>query len=70
MLYEVITDHRVKNNLATVIALATQTLAQSDSLEDFRESFVGRIHSMARVHEDLARNRWRSIDLAETVRLV
>lgn len=62
-------DHRVKNTLAAVLALVDQTLCTSPSLEDFRESFVGRLRSMARSHEALARGKWDGVDLGEVVRL-
>ena len=60
-------DHRVKNNLATVLALFEQTAAGSTSIESLRESFRVRLAAMARVHEALARQRWEGVDLSQMV---
>jgi two-component sensor histidine kinase len=62
-------NHRVKNILATVMSIAAQTLHQSDSLDAFHESFEGRVQSLARVHEALARNAWRATTLREIAEL-
>lgn len=61
-------DHRVKNNLAAILALAEQTLYTSESLQQFGEAFTGRLRAMSRMHELLARSRWQSIELSEMVR--
>lgn len=63
-------DHRVKNNLASVMGLAARTLDASRSLSRFRESFMGRLRAMARTHDALARARWEGADLGEIARLV
>ncbi|MCA9291686.1 MAG: HAMP domain-containing protein, partial [Phycisphaerales bacterium] len=63
-------DHRVKNTLAAVIALAGQTLEGASTKEEFRIALEGRLHAMARTHEALARERWKGVDVAEAVRLV
>jgi PAS domain S-box-containing protein len=63
-------DHRVKNNLAAVLALADQTLSTSSSLEEFRQAFHGRIYALARTHEALARRQWDGVAISEVVRLV
>ena len=61
-------SHRVKNMLATVQAIATQTLRRSSSSKDFVESFGGRIQSMSRVHSQLSNNDWQGAPLREIVR--
>ncbi|MBK7973089.1 MAG: DUF721 domain-containing protein [Deltaproteobacteria bacterium] len=63
-------DHRVKNTLATVLALADETLDTAKSFDGFRLAFPGRIRAMARSHEALARGNWEGIDIAEAARLV
>jgi len=63
-------DHRVKNNLASVIALAQLTAQSTDSIQDFVKLFTNRITSLARVHETLAKRRWRGIELEELMRVV
>jgi two-component sensor histidine kinase len=60
----------VKNTLATVQALADQSLTASTSLESFRESFQGRIVAMARLHEALAGDGLAGLDLRRLVELV
>ncbi|MCP3902524.1 MAG: PAS domain S-box protein [Planctomycetes bacterium] len=62
-------DHRVKNNLASVVYLADQTCATSESLDVFRKTFTGRIKSLLRTHEALAEARWDGVRLEEVVRL-
>ena len=61
-------DHRVKNVLATVSAIITQTPKAGISLADFVAGFDGRIKSLARTHELLSDNHWQEVSLAEVVR--
>lgn len=61
-------DHRVKNNLAAILALAEQTLHTSSTLEQFGESFTGRLRAMSRMHELLARSRWQDVNLHDMIR--
>jgi two-component sensor histidine kinase len=61
-------DHRVKNVLATVSAVAAHTLDASSSMHHFVASFDGRIRSMARTHELLSEGRWQGISLLGLVR--
>jgi two-component sensor histidine kinase len=56
-------NHRVKNTLATVQAIANQTLRHANSQEDFVASFSGRIQALARVHTVLTDSNWRGTDL-------
>ncbi len=60
-------DHRVKNVLATVQAVAAQTLQASSSMEHFVAALDGRIRSMGSTHELLSHRRWLGIPLAELV---
>ena len=61
-------DHRVRNVLATVQAVAAQTMRASSSLEHFVTAFDGRIRSMGSAHELLSRRRWIDIPLTELVK--
>ena len=61
-------DHRVKNVLATVSAIVTQTLVTRSSLADFVAALDSRIKSLARTHELLSQNRWSGVSLAEIAR--
>jgi len=62
-------DHRVKNNLASVLALLDQTAATTRDIDEFRSKFTARIKAMARTHEMLARAKWSGVDLADIIRL-
>jgi PAS domain S-box-containing protein len=62
-------DHRVKNVLATVSAIITQTPKANGSLADFVAGLDNRIKSLARTHELLSDNRWHGVSLEEIVRL-
>ena len=61
-------DHRVKNVLATVNAVAARTLDTSSSMDQFVAALNGRIRSMATTHELLSGRRWKGIPLAELLR--
>ncbi len=63
-------DHRVKNNLATVIALAEQSGKSAGSVELYVANFVARLRALAGTHEALARRRWESGTLRDVVRTV
>ncbi|HSV01590.1 MAG TPA: HWE histidine kinase domain-containing protein [Phenylobacterium sp.] len=52
-------DHRVKNVLAAVQALAYQTARQTTSLDVFLQNFAGRLKAMASANELLTAARWR-----------
>lgn len=61
-------SHRVKNTLATVQAIATQSLRRARNPADFVTSFTGRIHSLARAHDLLSEAKWEGIELNALVR--
>jgi len=61
-------DHRVKNVLATVSAVAACTLDTSSTMDQFVAAFDGRIRSMATTHELLSGRGWKGIPLAELLR--
>jgi two-component system, chemotaxis family, CheB/CheR fusion protein len=56
-------DHRVRNMLTVVCAIATQTLAKSPSPKDFTKGFLGRIQSMAKSYGLIASEHWGDISL-------
>ncbi|WP_448661939.1 response regulator [Sphingomonas sp. CJ20] len=60
-------NHRVKNTLASVQAIATQTLRHSSGPSDFAPTFIGRIHSLARAHSLLSSTTWQGASLRELV---
>jgi two-component system CheB/CheR fusion protein len=62
-------NHRVKNVLATVQAIASQTLRRSASLESFQDAYVGRLHALARAHDLLVDEGWANAEIGQLVRM-
>jgi two-component sensor histidine kinase len=56
-------DHRVKNTLASVQSIASQTLRTAPSPADFAESFEARLMALSRAHEMLTKQAWGRADL-------
>ena len=61
-------DHRVKNVLATVSAVAAHTLDSQQLDGPIRTALDGRIRSMATTHELLSGRQWKGIPLADLLR--
>jgi PAS domain S-box-containing protein len=61
-------DHRVKNILAQVAAVARSTSRGSRSIDAFLGSLDGRIRSMAIAHTLLSAAGWQSVSLGSLVR--
>jgi two-component sensor histidine kinase len=61
-------NHRVKNNLAIVQALALQTFKRADVPRKVLHAFEGRLEALASTHDLLTRSHWESADLGELVR--
>jgi two-component sensor histidine kinase len=61
-------NHRVKNVLATIAAIASRTQSASHSAADFAAKLAGRIQSMAATHELISRGEWTGISVRELVR--
>ena len=60
-------DHRVKNNLAIVQALAEQTLRDSSSLSEATTVLGARLAALSRAQDVLTRNSWAEGDLREVI---
>ena len=60
-------NHRVKNTLAIVQALAQQTLRNTADPDAFAAAFEARLGSLARAHDLLTRDSWRGVPLGEVV---
>jgi two-component sensor histidine kinase len=60
-------DHRVKNTLASVLAIAEQTAAKATNVETLATSLIARIRAMAIAHELLADSRWKGAELREAL---
>ncbi len=56
-------NHRVKNILAVVSALAQQIARRSGSMEEFKNGLIGRIQGLARTHQILAAASWSDVPL-------
>jgi PAS domain S-box-containing protein len=61
-------DHRVKNVLACVAAVAQRSRECSRSADEFLDVLNGRINSLANTHALLSRSHWQGVDLQELVR--
>ncbi len=59
--------HRVKNSMATMQSITTQTLRNATSLKDAGEALTARMQSMAAAHDLLTREEWKSATIAEIV---
>lgn len=57
-------DHRVKNMLTVVAAIAQQTARNAPDLATFEESFSGRLQSLARAHQLLVGKVWQDVALS------
>jgi two-component sensor histidine kinase len=60
-------NHRVKNTLATVQSIASQTFRSSVKTGDARRKFEARLGSLGRAHNILSEEKWESAELHEIV---
>lgn len=60
-------NHRVKNTLATVQSIASQTLNDEPNPQAFRESFQKRLAAMARTHNLLSDGDWQGSPLRDVL---
>ncbi|BCW90211.1 hypothetical protein sos41_33790 [Alphaproteobacteria bacterium SO-S41] len=61
-------NHRVKNTLAIIQAIAGQSLRTSRSADDFVMSFSGRVQSLARAHDLLVKGKMKGADVMAILR--
>jgi two-component system, chemotaxis family, CheB/CheR fusion protein len=61
-------NHRAKNSLAMVRAIASQTLGNALSLADAQLAFESRLGALARGHDLLTLGNWAGTDLASVVK--
>jgi len=57
--------HRIKNTLATVQAIAKQTLRSVP--DEVRAAFIARLHALASAHDLLTLQRWNGASLGDVV---
>jgi two-component sensor histidine kinase len=60
--------HRIKNTLATVSAIASQSLRTATSVAQGQQAIEGRLIALGRAHDLLLQARWSSASLAQIVR--
>ncbi len=60
-------NHRVKNSLAMVHAMVSQTLRQAESLVDAKASIESRISMMSQAHDRLVQSTWTNTHILEVV---
>jgi two-component sensor histidine kinase len=60
--------HRIKNTLATVGAIASQSLRTARSIEHAQQAIEGRLFALGRAHDLLMQVSWANASLAHTVR--
>jgi PAS domain S-box-containing protein len=59
--------HRIKNLLAMIAAIATQTF-RSGTLESAREAFLQRIRALGNAHDVLLQTQWASASILEVLK--
>src|SRR6476646_5868992 len=59
--------HRIKNTLATVSAIASQSLRTATSIEHGQHAIEGRLVALGRAHDLLLQARWANADLSNTI---
>lgn len=57
-------DHRVKNMLTVVSAIAQQTARTSPDIATFSAAFAGRLESLARAHQLLVGQVWKDVAIS------
>ena len=60
--------HRIKNTLATVSAIASQSLRTATSIDHGRQAIEGRLVALGRVHDLLMQVSWANTSLLHTIR--
>src|SRR5258705_10727442 len=59
--------HRIKNTLATVGAIASQSLRHAPSIQDAQHAIEGRLQALGRAHDLLLQVRWTGADMRKIV---
>jgi two-component sensor histidine kinase len=60
-------NHRVKNTLATVQSIASQTLRRTDNPAEAIDKFSARLVSLGRTHNVLSEEKWESAQVRDLV---
>ena len=59
--------HRVKNMLASVMVITTQTLRTAETLDQGRQAIESRLMALGRAHDLLLQTNWASARLADVI---
>ncbi|MCH2146852.1 MAG: hypothetical protein MK073_03445, partial [Phycisphaerales bacterium] len=62
-------DHRVKNNIASVMSLVMLSRQNAASIDEFATALDGRLNALAIAHSSLAKTHWSGAELGEILRL-
>jgi PAS domain S-box-containing protein len=60
-------NHRVKNTLAVVQSIASQTLRSATSLPEASRSLISRLVSLGKAHDILTQENWSGADLRDLI---
>ena len=60
-------NHRVKNTLATIQSIASQTLRNARTMDDARYALEARLFALSRAHDVLTQENWESANLRDIV---
>ena len=63
-------DHRIRNNLSSLITLIEMTSGTGEDVEEFADSIKHRILGMANVHSLLSQSHWRPITLRRLIEVL
>ncbi len=61
-------NHRVKNLLASVIAMVVYTERSASTAAEFRDKLSARLHALSRAHSLLSENAWTEASVGDVVR--
>jgi two-component sensor histidine kinase/PAS domain-containing protein len=61
-------NHRIKNTLATIQAIAGSTFRSSGTMEDFKQAFAGRLAALSKAHSSLTDNDQRVLALRQLLK--
>jgi two-component system CheB/CheR fusion protein len=61
-------SHRVKNSLAVVQSIVTQSLRSSGASQQAQDTISSRLHAVAKSHDLLVSNEWKGADLTAIAR--
>jgi two-component sensor histidine kinase len=58
-------NHRVKNTLASVQSIASQTIKTTGDMDEFKDAFMDRLMALSSTHDLLVKREWTGASLVE-----